>query len=87
MGGTCSMQWARETTEVGYLRLGFRRGFQWWDSVTDCSGGSYESVRRFASSNNAVQFLRRVSNYQIFTRTVLRGVTGCGAQANGNNPS
>jgi len=87
MGGTRNMQWARETKEMGYLRVGFSSGFQWWDSMADCSGGSYENIRRFASSINVVQFLRRVSNYNLSTRTLLRGVTGCGAQASGNNPS
>jgi len=81
------MQWTRETKEMGYLRVGLSRGFQWWDSVADCSGGSYENIRRFASSINGVQFLRRVRNYQLSTRTLLRGVTGCGVQANGNNLS
>jgi len=87
MGGTCSMEWTRETKEMEYLRVGFSRGFQWWDSVADCSGGSYGNIRRFASSISGVQFLRRVSNYQPSTRTLLRRVTGCGAQANGNNLS
>ena len=55
--------------------------------MVDCSGGSYEIFRRFASSVNGVQFLHGVSNYQLSTRALLRGVTGCCAQANGNNLS
>lgn len=27
------MQWARETKEMGYLRVGFSRGFQWLIAV------------------------------------------------------
>jgi len=83
---TCSGQEIKKK-RGGYLRVGFSLGFQWWDSVADCSGGPYECVRMFASSINGVQFLHRVSNYQLSKWTVLRGVTGCGAQAHGNNLS
>jgi hypothetical protein len=79
------MQWAREKKETGYLRVGFSRGFQWRVTVADCSGGPYKSVLSFANSINGVQFLHRASNYQLSARTLLRGVIGCGAQANGRN--
>jgi hypothetical protein len=78
------MQWARETKETGYLRIGFSRGFQWRVSVADCSGGPYESFLRVASSIIGVQVFRRVSHYKLSARTLLSGVIGCGAQANGN---
>jgi hypothetical protein len=77
------MQWARQTKEIGYLRVGFNGGFQWRTAVE----GSYESDLRLASSINGGQFLHRVSNYQLSTWTLIRGVIECGAQPNENNLS
>ena len=81
------MQWVRETKEMVYLRVVFSRGFQRRVSVVDFSSGSYENILRLASSIKGGQFLHRIINYQLYTRTLLHGVNGCGAQANENNLS